>query len=148
MNISYFSLYLSLSLAFWGFLLLNAHKISAKLNYKYGKKSLATELDHYDSWQRLGTFFPPLPHGQDCALDIEISAYKVRVKFKASYSILLHKVRIVSWGMGCSVSCLDRFGASDRRREEGQAVGGSTDTCDWWGFKFIEWVWSEFQKCV
>lgn len=44
------------SFFFWGFLLLNAHKISAKLNYKYGKKSLRDrdgeregEGDHYDS---------------------------------------------------------------------------------------------------
>lgn len=39
------------------------------------------------------------------------------------------------------VSCLDRFGASDRRprvdAEWREGLWISADTCDWWGFEFI-----------
>lgn len=96
---------------FWGFLLLNAHKISAKLNYKYGKKSLRDrkreregERDHYDSWQRLGTSFLPVPPSPLCHCWISgISAYKVRVKFKSK----LFNPLVSCWA-DSAVSCYAR----------------------------------------
>lgn len=81
-------------LFFWGFLLLNAHKISAKLNYKYGKKSLRdrdgeregeTIMIHDNVWERPSFLPAPL-----CAT-AGYRAYlltKCVSNSKASYSIL------------------------------------------------------------
>lgn len=100
----------SSSFFFWGFLLLNAHKISAKLNYKYGKKSLREKGRERGTGRGRPLWFmttsgnvlparPPLCH---CWIS-GISAYKVRVKFKSE----LFNPLVSCWA-DSAVSCYAR----------------------------------------